>query len=241
MNLIIDIGNTRAKLTAFHDGQPADTAVTDNQELLELGEFAKRHPFSRIVVASVVDITPQARQNIEQLGLPVLWFGPDTPVPLIENTYHTPRTLGADRLAAVVGAVGLRPHQDLLIIDAGTCITYDLVDRQGRYLGGNVSPGMHMRLLALHEHTARLPLVKAEGSRPPIGYDTETAIRSGVIWGIQHEIAGTIRDQRVSRPSLMVYLTGGDCLAFDASTKSIIHTDSFLVARGLNSILEFNI
>ncbi len=241
MNLTIDIGNTRAKLTAFRDGQPTDTTVTDNQTLSELKDFAMRYPFSHVVVATVTDITSQAQQQIEQLGLPVLWFGPDTPVPLIENTYRTPRTLGADRLAAVVGAVGLKPNQDLLIIDAGTCITYDLVDRHGRYLGGNISPGMYMRLHALHEHTSRLPLVKPQGSRPPLGYDTETAIRSGVIGGIQHEISGTIRDQRVGRPSLMVYLTGGDCLAFDASTKSIIHTDSFLVARGLNSILEYNI
>ena len=126
----------------------------------------------------------------------------------------------------MVGAVSLNPQRDLLIIDAGSCITYDLVDSRGSYLGGNISPGLHMRLMAMHEHTGRLPLVEAEGSIPPVGYDTETAIRSGAVLGIQHEVAGTIQAMRLKRPSLGVYLTGGDHLIFDASTKSIIKTDS---------------
>ncbi len=241
MNLTIDIGNTRAKLTAFAKGQPVDTMVTDNHTLEGLGSFAAKHTFSHVVVASVVDIQPQGRRQIEALGLPVLWFGPDTPLPLIHNTYRSPRTLGADRLAAVVGAVELCPGRDLLVVDAGTCITYDLVDSKGNYLGGNISPGLHMRLQALHEHTGRLPLVEAEGSIPPLGVNTETAIRSGVIMGIRHEITGTIRDLRLSRPALKVFLTGGDCLVSDASTKSIIETDSHLVARGLNCILQHNL
>lgn len=241
MNLTIDIGNTRAKLTAFKDGEPTETLVTDNQALTGLKDFATRHSFSHVIVANVIDIAPEGHENIESLGLPVLWFHPGIPVPLIQNTYRTPHTLGADRLAAVVGAVTLSPGRDLLIIDAGSCITYDLVDSQGCYLGGNISPGLHMRLQAMHEHTGRLPLVEAEGSIPPVGYDTETAIRSGAVLGIQHEVAGTIHAMRLKRPSLGVYLTGGDHLIFDASTKSIIKTDSHLVARGLNSILEHNL
>lgn len=241
MNLIIDIGNTRAKLTAFKDGDPTETVVTDNHALMGLKDFATKHSFSHVIVANVIDIAPEGHRNIESLGLPVLWFRPDTPVPLIQNTYRTPHTLGADRLAAVVGAVSMSPQRDLLIIDAGSCITYDLVDSRGHYLGGNISPGLHMRLLAMHEHTGRLPLVEAEGSTPPVGYDTETAIRSGAVLGIQHEVGGTIQAMRLKRPSLGVYLTGGDILFFDASTRSIIKTDSHLVAKGLNRILDYNL
>ncbi len=239
-NLIIDIGNTRAKLTVFEGTEPVETVNTDNGTLSELPAFVARHCFEYAIVGSVVDVTPEARQQIEAIGAPVLWFGPDTPVPLVKNTYRTPRTLGADRLAAVLGAMLVCPGQDVLVVDAGTCITYDLLSRDGRYLGGNISPGMYMRLMALHEHTGRLPLVEASGSTPPLGYDTETAIRSGVKHGIEHEIVGFINQVRISCPSLVVYLTGGDCLAFDANTRSILRADSYLVARGLNCILMHN-
>lgn len=240
-NLIIDIGNTRTKLTVFDGSVPLASTTTDNATVEALVAFAAQQVLEHIIVGSVVDIAPQAHSRILSLGLPVLWFDPQTPVPLIENTYRTPHTLGADRLAAVLGAMLLCPDHDILVIDAGTCITYDLIERSGRYLGGNISPGLHMRLSALHEHTGRLPQITAEGDTPPIGYDTETAIRSGVVHGIEHEIMGCIRHIRLHRPDITIYLTGGDCLVFDASIKSIIHTDSHLVARGLNRILQHNL
>lgn len=240
-NLIIDIGNTRAKLTLFEGELPVETESTDNTSLEALPRFATRRPLDHVIVGSVVNITPEAEQRILALGTPVLWFTPKTPVPLIENTYRTPHTLGADRLAAVLGARLLQPNRDVLVIDAGTCITYDLLDHDGRYLGGNISPGVHMRLTALHEHTARLPLVELEGTIPPLGYNTETAIRSGVITGIQHEIMGIVGQLRLARPSLLVYLTGGDSLTLDTATRSIILSDPHLVARGLNRILQYNV
>ncbi len=240
-NLIIDIGNTRAKLTAFDGTEPIETVNTDNGTLSGLPAFVARHCFDHAIVGSVVDIASEAREQIEAVGVPVLWFNANTVVPFVENTYRTPHTLGADRLAAVLGAMLVCPGQDVLVIDAGTCITYDLLSRDGRYLGGNISPGMYMRLMALNEHTGRLPLVEAAGSTPPLGYDTETAIRSGVKHGIEHEIVGFINQVRISRPSLVVYLTGGDCLAFDANTRSILRADSHLVARGLNCILMHNL
>ncbi|MBQ5722460.1 MAG: type III pantothenate kinase, partial [Bacteroidaceae bacterium] len=166
-------------------------------------------------------------------------FSHETPVP-ITNRYRSPKTLGADRLAAAVGARSLKPGKDLLIIDAGTCITYEVIDAKGNYWGGNIAPGMQMRLRALNEFTAKLPLVSAEGNVPGMGYDTETAIRSGVLRGMKYEIEGYIRSMRSKYPKLLVFLTGGDKINFDATIKSIIFADKFIVPRGLNKILDYN-
>ena len=128
----------------------------------------------------------------------------------------------------------------MLIIDAGTCITYEVIDAQGNYWGGNIAPGMQMRLHALHEHTARLPLVSAEGPVPGMGYDTETAIRSGVLRGMKYEIEGYIKSMRAKYPKLLVFLTGGDKINFDSKIKNIIFADKYIVPRGLNKILDYN-
>ena len=134
----------------------------------------------------------------------------------------------------------IRPSHDLLIIDAGTCITYEFVTAAGEYLGGNISPGLDMRLKALHEHTARLPLIAQEGPTPAIGCDTETAIRAGVVHGIRLEIEGYIRQYQEKYPGLFVFLTGGTCFDFDSRLKNCIFADKYLVPRGLNRILEYN-
>ena len=116
----------------------------------------------------------------------------------------------------------------------------DYIDAHGNYWGGNIAPGMHMRLNALHEHTARLPLVSAEGVVPGMGYDTETAIRSGVLRGMKYEIEGYIRSMRRKYPELVIFLTGGDKINFDARVKNIILADEYIVPRGLNRILDYN-
>lgn len=239
VNLIIDIGNTVAKLVAFDGDEPIEEIRTANDTLEALPDFARRHHFEHGIVATVRDITPQAEAQLQALPCPMLRFDSSTPVPCI-NRYHTPQTLGADRLAAVIGAATLKPGKDLLIIDAGTCITYEIMDAQGNYWGGNIAPGMHMRLRALHEFTARLPLVSAHGEVPGMGYDTETAIRSGVLRGMKYEIEGYIRSMRKKYPHLLVFLTGGDEINFDTAIKSIIYADKYIVPRGLNRILAYN-
>ena len=142
-------------------------------------------------------------------------------------------------VAAVVGASTLKPGQDLLIIDAGTCITYEVIDKYGNYWGGNIAPGMYMRLKSLHHFTAKLPLVSPKGDVPGMGYDTHTAIRSGVLRGMKYEIEGYIRSMRAKYPNLMVFLTGGDEINFDAGIKSIVFSDKYIVPRGLNRILDY--
>ena len=239
MKLIIDIGNTVAKLVAFDGDEPVEEVRTSNESLAALGAFAAKYAFTHGIVGAVREITPQAESRLQALHIPLLRFTPSTPVPII-NRYRTPQTLGSDRLAAAVGARSLKPGKDLLIIDAGTCVTYEVIDARGNYWGGNIAPGMHMRLRALHEFTARLPLVEAEGAVPGMGYDTDTAIRSGVLRGMKYEIEGYIRSMRAKYPKLLVFLTGGDKINFDTTIKSIIFADKFIVPRGLNKILDYN-
>ena len=239
MHLVIDIGNTVAKLVAFSGDEPVEESITDNRTLAGLPKFASRYEFSRGIYSSVVELSPDGFDKIKSLPVPMMQLRGDTPVPL-EVCYHTPRTLGADRLAAAVGAATLMPGKNLLVIDAGTCLTYEIVTADGRYLGGNISPGLQMRLHALHEHTSRLPIVDAVGETPLVGIDTHTAIRSGVIRGMQYEIEGYIRLFGEKYASLCTFLTGGDLFDFDNRIKSIIFADKFLVPRGLNRILEYN-
>ncbi len=241
MNLVIDIGNTQAKLVVFDGDEPIEETRTSNKTLKALPAVIGKHHPQHAIVATVADTNPALEVLLSSLPMPTLRFTPNVPVPLIKNEYQTPNTLGADRLAAVVGAVSLKPGHDLLVIDAGTCITYEFVDAKGRYKGGNISPGLHMRLQAMHEQTALLPLVEAEGETPEIGYDTETAIRSGALKGMKREIEGYIRDFQKKYPSLLVFLTGGDHFDFDTPIKNIIFADNFLVPRGLNRILLHNL
>ena len=239
MKLIIDIGNTVAKLVAFDGDEPVEEVRTSNESLAALGAFAAKYAFTHGIVGAVREITPQAEERLQALHIPLLRFTSSTPGP-ITNRYRTPQTLGSDRLAAAVGARSLKPGKDLLIIDAGTCVTYEVIDALGNYWGGNIAPGMHMRLRALHEFTAKLPLVEAEGAVPGMGYDTDTAIRSGVLRGMKYEIEGYIRSMRAKYPKLLVFLTGGDKINFDTTIKSIIFADKFIVPRGLNKILDYN-
>lgn len=239
VNLVIDIGNTIAKLAVFEGDNLLEVCCDSNQTLGQLLDFCAKYACRRAIVATVIDLTESAMAQLNALPVPLLWLDKNTPLP-VQNLYETPQTLGYDRMAAVVGAVTQCPHRDLLVIDAGTCITYELVDAEGRYLGGNISPGMQMRFKALHQFTGRLPLVDREGRMPEVGKNTETAIRAGVIKGMEYEMKGYIDALKYKYPQLLVFLTGGDEFSFDTNLKSIIFADRFLVLKGLNRILQYN-
>ena len=149
--------------------------------------------------------------------------------------------LGKDRLAAAVGANYLQPGKDLLVIDAGTAITYELIDASGSYLGGNISPGMTTRFRALNLFTEKLPLVVEQEYIPLVGTDTETAIQAGVVNGIVCEMDGYIEMLRLKYPNLLVFLTGGHSFYFERRLKNSIFADINLVLTGLNRILEYNV
>lgn len=247
MKLILDLGNTVSKFFLF-DG---DVLKGHGSELGHTLDFIPRllrgaEPgFNEAVcpdaaiISSVVDLSDEAEANLRLLPCPVVRFSTTTPIPL-RNKYRTPRTLGSDRLAAAVGAWAQCPGHPLLIIDAGSCITFDFVSPEGNYMGGNIAPGLHARLRAIDDYFPRLPLVAAEGPTPELGYDTQTAIRSGVIEGMRHEIEGYFHHFKAKYPQLLVFLTGGDELNFAETIKSGIFADQFLVPRGLNHVLSHN-
>ena len=238
LNLIIDIGNNSTKLFLFSGKQILlHTRKTGNATEL-IDEWSKQYCIRRAIVSTVIDITDEQKRAIESHGYPVLWFNNATRIPM-GIKYRTPHTLGSDRLAAAVGAAEEAPGRNLLVIDAGSAITIDFVDKEGNFRCGNISPGIKMRLKALHKFTARLPLVNKEGETPALGYNTETAIRSGVIRGICHEIDGYINEIRENYGDVLVFLTGGDEKTLIYNIKNRIFADKFLVAKGLNKILSY--
>ena len=172
-------------------------------------------------------------------GDDVIFLDHTTPIP-IDNLYSTPETLGPDRLAASIGANALCPYSDILVIDMGTAITYDYVNANGQYLGGNISPGIEMRFKALHDFTAKLPLVDKSGTLNAIGSNTEEAIRAGVILGMKHEVEGYIREFLSKNSHVSVFLTGGDSINFDDTLKKYTFAYKFLVQEGLAEVFHYN-
>ena len=252
LNLIIDIGNTAAKVALFDGGEMVEVLTESNQSLDCLEALCAKYPVEQGIVATVIDLSERVLAALVALPFPLLWLDSKTPLPFpllwlnhetplpVVNLYETPETLGYDRMAAVVGANEQFPHRNILVIDAGTCITYEFIDSKGQYHGGNISPGMQMRFKALNQFTGRLPLIDSNGRKLPMGRDTETAIRAGVMKGMEYEISGYIESMKHKYPELLVFLTGGDDFSFDSSVKSIIFADRFLVLKGLNRILNYN-
>ena len=237
MNLIIEQGNTSSKVAVFNEGRVEASFVYKRFGVSVIAPLLERYAFSKGILSTVIDRDEELIAFLRE-RLPRFVFLDERVALPIRVDYQTPETLGKDRLAAVVGAVTLQPKTDLLVIDAGTCITYDLVDAAGNYLGGNISPGVEMRLEALHCRTALLPRVDADGPTPDLGYDTLTAIRAGVVRGIGYELQGCIRHWQKRYPNLRIFLTGGDRFAFSEAVRQNLLTDSHLVARGLNRLLR---
>ncbi len=236
MNLIVDIGNSSVKVALFNG---------DEMRLRERLREDATTQLARMVQGLDIDacaysVVGNAGHDVEALLHKIskttpLYVKGTTPTPLI-NDYDTPATLGADRLAAAVGASQLCPGCNLLVIDVGTCITYDYVSESGHYLGGDISPGLGMRMRALHQQTARLPLVASTGETPSIGTTTETAIRAGVIQGIDFEICGYIQSMKSTHNNTHIFLTGGNSYRF-AKGFEVERSDA-LVETGLNCILQ---
>lgn len=245
-NLTIDNGNTSVKVAFFIGSQIVATNRFIRRDARLLQRFISTYKPDTAIVCSTA--SGSASQHIEQLAdercRRSLHLTHETPMP-IRLGYHTPNTLGRDRIATAVGAwtIARRLDQncDVLIIDAGTAITYDLVTADGCFVGGNIAPGLSLRFKALHEHTGRLPLVEPGDDLPTVGYDTETAIRSGVMLGLLGEVRSYIADLKLSHPTLMVFITGGDgkWLHTQLGDKDYIYSEH-LAAEGLNRILLYN-
>lgn len=236
LNLIIDIGNNSAKFFLFKGEQLILHTRKSNSSFDVIDEWNRLYNIEKAIISSVIVETPELSEAISGLQCPVVRFSNSMPLPL-EINYRTPHTLGSDRIAAAVGAWNEAPGRNMLVIDAGSAITIDFVGKDGKYNGGNIAPGIKMRLKALHEYTSRLPMVEKDGDTPTMGYDTETAIRSGVINGICHEIEGYINEFKQKYCDVLVFLTGGDEKPLKNRIKSCIFADKYLVAKGLNRIL----
>jgi type III pantothenate kinase len=238
-NLAIDIGNTRTKLAVFHGSELVRIEVWETLELGALQQLAYNHTVEKIILSSV---SKQPAEVMDYLkALPgFLELTTETPLP-IGIRYKTPHTLGKDRVAAAVGACHLYPGEHCLIVDAGTCIKLDVVSAGGEFLGGNISPGIEMRLKAMHHFTARLPLV-AKGAELPdfLGDSTENALRNGGELGALLEVAGFIGRCSQQMQPLRVILTGGDADFFVKNLKTKIFAHQNLVLLGLNQILQHN-
>lgn len=236
MNLCIDIGNSSVKAGIFRDDSLICTQRVEGHDLSWLVTFCEGKEIDRCIVCSVSGYTAENKEDVDKICNDAVYFSHTTPIP-VTNLYHTPETLGPDRLAAAIGAY-FETHQDTAVIDAGTAITYDIVTAQGEYLGGNISPGIDIRLKALHDYTARLPLISADGPLPDFGKDTETAIRCGVIRGVNYEIEQFISQMLLKYPNLLVFLTGGSKIDFEDSIKKRIFVDKYIVLKGLNVVLN---
>ena len=240
MNAVVDWGNTRLKagwfeednLVAVNRYETADALVTD---------LTRQRP-DHIIVSSTNQPADRIFTELNPLGVAMLVLDGQTPVP-VRNAYDTPRTLGADRVAAAVGATGLFPNRDCLVLDVGTCLTADFIDRDGVFQGGLISPGVRMRLLAMHEQTARLPLVELTDADWPTltAKNTRQALLSGVLNGLLLEMNGLIEHYRRDCPDLVVLTCGGDAPTFESRLNSPIFAASDLVLIGLNRILTYNV
>lgn len=234
MNLVIDIGNSLKKAGIFEKGKL--TALFDFKE--DVKTILEKTIYKKAIISSVAEVPGVLENNPQK---PVVILKGDTAIPF-KNAYKTPLSLGTDRLAAVAGAYTLYKSHNVLVFDAGTCITSDFIDNKGIYHGGSISPGIKMRFKALNSFTSRLPLVDPE--LPPIelnGSTTKESILSGVINGTVAEIDGRIRMYKEQYPDLKVLVSGGDSLFFESSLKESIFAVPELVLIGLNTILEYNV
>jgi len=243
-NLVIDIGNTNSKIAVFEDkvlvffqslehldGQ-ALTALIEEYQIVNSTVSSVREDVDAVI--NVLSSKTKYKQFSTRLNTGV------------NNYYKTISTLGQDRWAKIIAVHQAYPKQNCLIIDAGTCITYDLLNNEGNYYGGSISPGLNMRFKALNHYTGKLPLVKwdKEMQNIPLGTDTDTAITNGVLQGVINEVEGFIELNDKNNKELKVVITGGDATFLLEQLKNsifapqIIH-DPYLVLKGLNEVIVF--
>ena len=237
MKLIIDIGNTNAKIALFDGKNFFSAKKLQEFSLNNIINFTSNYKIVSTIISTVKTVNDELLKISKYFNAIIL--NKEILIP-IKNKYKSLDTLGNDRLAGVVGANALWPKKNLLVIDAGTCLTIDLISADGEYIGGRISPGIKMRFLSLNTFTDKLPLLKLEKSTPFIGDDTISSIISGVQQGILDEIKSAISDYRAQFSELIVIVTGGDCFYFEKELKKSIFAEPNLVLIGLNEILDFN-
>ena len=240
MYLIIDIGNTRVKAAVFHRNTTVATISFPGNELQKnIRALNQKHHIKYALLASVGTLKKADLQYLKK-SFPLIVLNAGTPLPFT-NRYATPDSLGVDRIALAAAAISHYPGTNVLVIDAGTCVTYDIVTGQKDYLGGAIAPGLNSRYKALHEYTANLPLLSKKHPESLIGNSTENAIHSGVVNGMCREIDGVIEQYKAQFKKLTVVLTGGDAEFLSSQLKNSIFVRPFFLTEGLFTILKYNI
>ncbi|WP_158828720.1 type III pantothenate kinase [Mucilaginibacter lacusdianchii] len=240
--LVIDIGNTFTKLAVFNGNELVWTNHYQQASSDLLLEIVSKHAIQKAILSSVKTESEVWLAALEK-KVKVVHFNRNM-ASGVKNHYRTPHTLGLDRLIGVMAVKHLYPNGYNLVIDAGTCITYDGIDADGNYLGGSISPGLSMRYRALNHFTAGLPLVQANLQfNNMYGDDTTTAIQSGVQNGIRYEVQGFIQSYLNQAVSLNIILTGGDTVFLDTVLKNSIFAgyiklEPYLVLKGLNAAIQ---
>lgn len=237
-NLVIDIGNTRTKVAIFQDNKMIDYDAEELVTLPFLKDFFKKYDIENSIISSV-SFSKREIGNFLERNSNFIEFNAQTYKGL-NIDYETHHTLGKDRIASAIGALEVMPNQDLLVIDIGSCITYDLVTRDTTFHGGNIAPGFYMRLKAMHDYTAKLPIVKQQIPKNFIGKNTKEAVLYGAYWGIVFEIDSFYMQLKQQYPdiNLKVILTGGDAHYFANSIKECTFVNSNLVLIGLNKVIN---
>jgi type III pantothenate kinase len=239
-NLVIDIGNTNTKIAVFEQDELVAIKQYQNHEV-NIAELLDKHNISKTIISSVKKERAEWETVLDE-KVKVVYFSTEMTTG-VKNHYLTPKTLGPDRLAGVIGAAYTYPGQDNLVIDGGTCITYDFIDAGLNYSGGSISPGLKMRYKALNYYTAALPLFNEDNAfNKAAGNNTRTAITSGVQNGIKYELEGFITSYKQDNNKLNIILTGGDGIFFDTLLKNsifapYIKNEPYLVLKGLNAAI----
>lgn len=235
-DLVLDVGNSRTKAALFFGGRPIRWTTLANGDAVVLRTWLDSDVPQQVVLGSVASPDAQWLEQLYHIAS-VLEVDGRTNTPL-KLAYGTPATLGVDRLANAVAAAALFPGRPVLVVDAGTCITYDLVEADGTYTGGAISPGMDMRAKALHAYSAKLPFVLPNDDPAVLGTTTLESIASGIHHGILGELQVFVESLGYQRPQMAVVLTGGDGMRFARALKSGIFALPLLTLQGLHAILE---
>lgn len=241
MNLVVDLGNSKAKYAVINDKGKTEFYLRNPKRFVTIScaKLTKKYKFKNAILSASSKVPDTLIKFMT--GIPnFINLDGQTPIPIKIN-YSSPDSLGKDRLAASVGAYKAFPGQNSIIVDMGTCITIDLMTAEGVFMGGNISPGIRMRLAAMQHYTARLPKVDPEDTGMLLGNSTKTALQNGGVLGALMEIERTIDLVTAKYSELNVILTGGDAEYFESWSKYKIFASPNLVIEGLNEILKYNV
>ena len=237
--LVLDFGNTLRKASVFQGDSLVELQSTNSDIVNIIETFKQKYPqMNRAVLSTVVQIDLHLLHYLKE-NFQFLLFDHEVNIP-IKNAYKTPLTLGKDRLAAAIGAYKLFPNRNVLIIDAGSSITYEILTKDARYIGGAISLGIQLRAKALNHFTDQLPLVEPRLQVKLVGDDTESCLQSGIVNGAIAELSAMIQAYENQFSDLKIILTGGDAIYFEKSLKYNIFASENLVLEGLNYILDYN-